>query len=287
MAGDDLDRNSGTRTSTRAFCPGYDRAPFDELAADHPGTEVYPVKDFRVEWGPIFHRGRLDGTARVLVLGQDPATHEAIARRILVGEAGQRVQGLLAKVGITTSYVMVNTFLYSVYGQGGGQRHANDAAIAAHRHRWLDALLVDTDVTAVIALGSLARTAYQTWAKTRPDTAARLHLAAVKHPTYPESASASGATTWKAATAALLQDWNDDLPALAARVTAEAPTDLDPYGQTWRPGDLVEIPAADLPAGVPAWWRALDSWAERTGKDRDTKRATITVTVPDDARPWR
>ena len=81
--------------------------------------------------GPVFHRGRLDGTARVLVLGQDPATHETITRRILVGEAGQRVQGLLARVGITTSYVMVNTFLYSVYGQGGGTRHATDPHIAA------------------------------------------------------------------------------------------------------------------------------------------------------------
>ena len=56
-------------------------------------------------------RGRLDGSARVLVIGQDPAQHEAIARRILIGEAGHRVQGLLAKLGIDHSYTMVNTFL--------------------------------------------------------------------------------------------------------------------------------------------------------------------------------
>ncbi len=31
---------------------------------------------FRVEWGPIFLRGRLDGPARVLVIGRDPAQHE-------------------------------------------------------------------------------------------------------------------------------------------------------------------------------------------------------------------
>ena len=97
-------------------CPGYRGEPFATLVAEYPGEDVYPSADFRVEWGPIFHRGRLDGSARVLVLGQDPATHEAISRRILVGEAGQRVQGLLAKVGITDSYVMVNAFLYSVYG---------------------------------------------------------------------------------------------------------------------------------------------------------------------------
>src|SRR5688500_7836888 len=125
------------------FDPGYAAEPFRTLVEAAPGAETYPPDAFRLEWGPIFHRGRLDGTARVLVLGQDPATHETITRRILVGEAGQRVQGLLARVGITTSYVMVNTFLYSVYGQGGGIRHATDPQIAEHRHRWLDALLLD------------------------------------------------------------------------------------------------------------------------------------------------
>jgi uracil-DNA glycosylase len=120
------------------FCPGYVVPPFDRLARDYPGQEVCPAVDFRTEWGPIFHRGRLDGSAKVLVLGQDPATHETITRRILVGEAGQRVQGLLARIGITRSYVMINTFLYSVYGQGGGARHDDDPAIATHRNRWLD-----------------------------------------------------------------------------------------------------------------------------------------------------
>src|SRR3954469_14203436 len=183
-------------TSERPFCPGYDRAPFDALAAGYPGPDVYLAKDFRLEWGPIFHRGALDGSARLLVLGQDPAAHEAIARRILVGEAGQRTQGLLARLGITTSYVMVNTFVYSVYGQGGGSRHAHDPKIAEYRHRWLNALLTPAGpITAVIALGSLAKTAYRDWADSRPQVAAALHLAAIKHPTYPESASAAGAIT--------------------------------------------------------------------------------------------
>ena len=156
------------------FCPGYP-PPFDELVVRYPGEDVYPSADFRVEWGPIFHRGRLDGSARVLVLGQDPATHESISRRILVGEAGQRVQGLLAKLGIQRSYVMVNTFLYSVYGQGGGSRHDDDEAIAAYRNAWLDALLVGSQVTTVASLGQLAAQAYKMWAATQPDVAARLH----------------------------------------------------------------------------------------------------------------
>src|ERR671929_733725 len=107
-----------TRDVPVPFDPGYGAEPFRTLCADYPDDSIYPSADFRVEWGPVFHRGRLDGSARVLVLGQDPAQHETIARRILVGEAGQRVQGLLARIGILSSYTMINTFLYSVYGQG-------------------------------------------------------------------------------------------------------------------------------------------------------------------------
>jgi len=92
------------------FDPGYCAAAFQQLVRDYPDEQVYPFKDFRTEWGPIFHRGRLDGSARVLVLGQDPAQHETIARRILVGEAGQRIQGFLAKLGMDISYVMIIRF---------------------------------------------------------------------------------------------------------------------------------------------------------------------------------
>jgi hypothetical protein len=272
--------------SDHPFCPGYDRPPFAALVAGYPGVEAYPAADFRIEWGPIFHRGRLDGSARLLVLGQDPAQHEAVARRILVGEAGQRTQGLLAKVGISASYVLVNTFLYSVYGQGGGQRHAADEAIAAYRDAWLDALLVGTSVTAVVTLGSLAKAAYQQWAQVRPEAADRLHLAAVRHPTWPESSSRSGGTTLAQATEALLENWNAQLPGLHDHVTPDAPVELRLYGNAWQPGDLVEIPEADLPAGCPSWWRSLAAWADRTGPDAETKRATITVSVPKDARPW-
>ncbi len=280
------------------FCPGYATPPFNTLVAAYPDEEIYPAKDFRVEWGPIFHRGRLDGTARVLVIGQDPATHESITRRILVGEAGQRVQGLLTKIGITTSYIMINAFVYSVYGQGGGTRHAKDAAIAAYRHRWLDALLVPAapgavpaggPITAVITLGGLADQAYTTWAKTRPEVAASLHHAAVKHPTYPDSASAAGQITLAAATAKLLTDWNRQLPALRRNVVPDDPAALDPpqpYGTGWDDGDLAAIPAADLPAGSPAWWRSLAGWATRTGRTAQLKRATITVTIPVAERTW-
>ena|SRR5437867_4005171 len=72
---------------------------------------------FRMNWGPIYYRGRLDGSAKVIIIGQDPAADENVARRILVGSAGQRVQGFLRRLGLNKSYVMINTFLYGLKGQ--------------------------------------------------------------------------------------------------------------------------------------------------------------------------
>lgn len=271
-------------------CAGYGAEPFASLVAHYPGGDVYPSADFRTEWGPIFHRGRLDGSARVLLLGQDPAAHEAISRRILVGEAGQRVQGLLAKVGITSRYVMVNTYVYSVFGQGGGNRHIKDATIARYRNEWLDALLLDTEVTAVVTLGSLAAQAFSAWVKTQPDAGATIHRAELTHPTYPESAARAGGLTLAETTSRLLANWNAELPGLAQHVTPEVAAQPGPgpapYGLDWQPGDLVAIPEADLPPGTPPWWRDLDAWATREGADTETKRATIRVAVPKGARTW-
>ena len=44
------------------FDPGFPRR-FRTLVRNYPEGDVYPVEDFRLEWGPVFHRGRLDGTA--------------------------------------------------------------------------------------------------------------------------------------------------------------------------------------------------------------------------------
>jgi len=42
------------------FDPGYVAEPFRTLCADYPESDVYPSTEFRLEWRPIFHRGRLD-----------------------------------------------------------------------------------------------------------------------------------------------------------------------------------------------------------------------------------
>jgi uracil-DNA glycosylase len=270
------------------FDPGPVRRPFARLAAEYPGVEAYPAADFRVEWGPVFHRGRLDGSAVVLVLGQDPGQHECIARRILVGEAGQRVQGFLRKLGIERSYVMINAFLYSVFGQQGGERHADSQAIVDYRHRWLDALLGDEHrVQAVVAFGHLAHDAYDRWAEANPGPAGGLAVERLTHPTMPEAASHGDPERRREATRRMLEQWNGALRRLDEALTErDEERELMVYGEDLLPGDRAPIPERDLPAGSPPWMRSLRQWATRRGDTAEGKRACIEVVVPRDERPW-
>jgi len=264
------------------FDPGYGAQPFHDLCADAPGESVYPGKDFRVEWGPIFHRGRLDGSARVLVIGQDPAQHETVTRRILMGEAGHRIQGFLAKLGIEQSYVMVNTFLYSVYGQGGGEKHRDDPKIGAYRNRWLDAVLASGKVEAVVALGSLANAAWRSYAANGSHS--NLKYRKITHPTQPESSAGNDSSAHAAAIRALLENWNEALHVLHPLSHPDAQRPLKPYGTAFAAGDKIPIPPDDLPAGLPGWMRLNDGWADRPGTGR-RKRATIQVVVPSSFLP--
>jgi hypothetical protein len=263
-----------------AFDPGYSAEPFRTLCTNYPEADVYVNDQFRVEWGPIFHRGRLDGSARVLVIGQDPAQHETIVRRVLVGEAGRRLQGLLAKLGITQSYVIINTFLYSVYGSVKAST-ARDARLVAYRNSWLDALLIGSKVEGVIALGMAADAAWHTWKETASGSAVNVAYAHVTHPTEPESASKGDRNKLAQETKELLANWNAGLDMLSPKVKhPDVPTTLVHYGDTWAEGDRTAIPEIDMPAGLPSWMHEQDGWAARLGKDSEAKRRNITLTVP-------
>jgi uracil-DNA glycosylase len=236
------------------FCPGYTGA-FRTLAENYPGTLVYPSVSFRTEWGPIFHRGRLNGTARLLVIGQDPAEHENVCRRILVGKAGQRVQGFLARLGVGDHYVMINTFVYSLYASVPSAQVV-EPNLSAYRHSWLEALIKPgTKIKAVVALGNMADQAWHHWRTTTTAggaaTAAALAYVKITHPT----ADAHPPITQTQ----ILQNWNLGLQVVAPALQAHPA----PYGTVFGPGDLAPIPEEDLPAGVPAWMRALDPWAAR------------------------
>jgi len=268
------------------FDPGYTREPFLTLCDQAPDATAYPFNAFRTEWGPIFHRGRLDGSARVLCIGQDPAEHEAIVRRILVGTAGHRAQGFLAKLGLTRSYVLVNTFLYSVYGQAGGNQHIDDPSITQYRNQWFSAVISTASIQAVIAFGGLADKAWTLFLRDPANAASRqLPYAHVPHPTSPEGAGGTPAQI-AAAMAQMLAEWNAAIQQLRPVIKNPDTTDpFVPYGATFLPQELPAIPAFDLSAGLPAWMQGASGWAARTGATAALKRRTITVEVPDGIVP--
>lgn len=266
------------------FDPGYADQPWRDLVSAAPGAQVYPPSAFRTEWGPIFHRGRLDGSARLLVVGQDPSGHEAVTRRILVGTAGRRAQGFVARLGIGTEYVMINTYLYSVYGQSTGEQFITDPAIAGYRNRWLDAVLAGGRLAAVVSFGHLAAQAIDAW----PGGARLPHVRAT-HPTLPDTSSAhppAGRTPEQQFDAAMRQlciNWNRALDDLAPLLGAPRPVR---YGAALTAADVLDIPQGDLPAGLPVWMASTTDWAMRTGDSDEDRRATLTVTVPAEGRSW-
>ena len=224
----------------------WDQGPapaFAALLESAPLAEYAGKPDrFRLEWGPIYYRGRTDGSARVLLIGQDPAADEDVARRILVGDAGQRVQGLLAKLGLTRSYVMVNASLYSATGQFDAELRTfmDRPAVKAWRNQLLDALLTPA-IEAVVALGQAARHVTDTWPGAAPVKHAG-RLFQLVHPTArPDST--------------VMNDWNSHLAALAAKVAPDPDgvVDLTPYaGTKFAASALAPIPPRDLAFGAPA-----------------------------------
>ena len=236
-----------------------------------PARSVYPDGDFRLEWGPVFHRGRLDGSARVLVIGQDPAQHETIARRILVGEAGHRIQGFLAKLGIDQSYLMINTFLYSVYGQGGGNRHKDDPGIAKYRHRWIDAIFKTNQIDAVVALGMLADEAWKAWKKTPKGKTVSTRYVKITHPTKPESAGGSAAQH-AAPSRRCSRTGTPGLEELHPLPQRDKQRALKLYGTKFRADEHIAIPELDMPEGSPDWMRLNDGWADRPGSGRRSEQ---------------
>jgi hypothetical protein len=95
------------------FDKGPDAAFAKHFAAlpDHDDIK----ENFWYDWGPVFYRGRLDGSAKILCVASDPGPTERIAGRTLVGNAGQRVQGFLHKTGLTQSYVCLNGWAYALF----------------------------------------------------------------------------------------------------------------------------------------------------------------------------
>jgi hypothetical protein len=226
-----------------ASSPAHDPGPpssWEGLFAEAPLAHYigHASGRFRLHFGPVFYRSRLDGTARVLVLGQDPGTDELLGHRSLVGQSGQRVQRLLGKLGVTRSYVMFNAFLFGVFGQFDAELRSvsEEPPILDWRNRALDAAKAGNWLEAVLAFGAAARHAIEHW-----PSATGLTVFTLTHPSAPAGNVAA--------------DWNRDLPAMIGAVApdGDGTPDPTPYGVGFGAGDAADIPRFDLPFGVPGW----------------------------------
>jgi len=156
-----------------------------------------------------------------------------------------------------------------------------DPRLVAYRNRWLDALLVGTQVEATVSLGTAAEEAWELWKSTPAGLASSVVHAAITHPTQPESSSEHDKVKLAAATAKMLQNWNAGLQLLSTAIThSDEPRPLVLYGSTWAEGDRLPMQEMDFPAGLPSWMREQDGWAQRKGGDDPAKRRNITITVP-------
>jgi hypothetical protein len=225
----------------------FDAGPPPSVAAHFAALPSYePHRDlFWYDWGPVFYRGRLDRSARLLAFASDPGPTERIACRTLVGDAGQRVQGFLTKLGLTRGYLLINAFAYALLPSRA--QHATPIlAEPAHRD-WREALLDKTTgpaLQAVVAFGAQAREAVELW-DGRPD----IPVVEVPHPSSRDPKL-------------LLDEWRAAVVTLRGLVTPDddGHPDAANYGPTFAESDYAAIPRRDLPFGLP-WWLGDDAWS--------------------------
>ncbi|MCW2760446.1 MAG: hypothetical protein JWR85_647 [Marmoricola sp.] len=243
----------------------FDKGPPAPLANHFAKLPDMPEKFrklFWYDWGPVFYRGRLTGKARFLGIASDPGPTERVVGRTLVGDAGQRVQGFLDKLGLTRSYVLVNAFPVAVHPKQvfSAKPLLSDKDQLEWRNRFYD-LVTGPDLQAIVAFGGNAVDVLELW-EGKPD----VPTFEVPHPSNPEED-------------VLLEAWREVIPKLRAVVTP----DLDGnagganYGTTFKEADYHAIPAEDLPFGLPPWM-GDDAWGRRS-----KPRHNNAVKRPDDA----
>jgi uracil-DNA glycosylase len=250
--------------------PQFDKGPPAEIARHFAEVPDPPEKDdFWFDWGPIFYRGRLDGSARVLCIASDPGPTERIAGRSLVGNAGQRVQGFLTKLGLTRSYVCLNAWAYALHPSAASdeEKKLKDKTQTKWRNRLYD-LATSSKLEAIVAFGGTAQEALELW-----DNPPKATVAKIPHPSSRNEKT-------------LLDGWRQAVTDLRAVVTPDADgSSTGPnYGSKFSEADYALIPAADLPFGAPHFL-GDDAWVRASGK----RQNSVERPSPDDGHTllWR
>jgi uracil-DNA glycosylase len=252
--------------------PGPDpNGPWAKLFAQTPnyrqiGHDRLQREAFRWQFGPMFYRGRLQpGQANVLVVGQEGAQDESLAHRSFVGGTGAKIQHLLNWIGISHSYLLLNTFVYPIFGQ-----YDTDLAtlskdptcpIVQHRHAIFELAASTNNLRLVVAVGSAAADSIQTWVKMRggalPSGARSIHVL------HPGAAAAGDPAAVRASFVQAVQQiggWVHDNPGWLP----PDPGAVRPIVQPYRYSDS-PIPFGDLPFGTN--WRLGESGTSSNRRD--------------------
>lgn len=236
----------------------HDRGPSARFARHFAGLPDCSgaAEHFWLDWGPVFYRGRLDGSARLLCIASDPGATERVAGRVLVGDAGQLVQGFLARAGLTRSYLLLNAFPYAFHPSHGPRAPEllREPGALAWRNRLYD-IARRPKVVAVVAFGRVAAEAVRLWP-------GRKGLAALEVP-HPSSRDVRK----------LLASWAAALETLRGFVPPDADAEAEPpaYGTEIDEACYRPIPRRDLPFGAPPFL-GDDSALRAAGKRRSSVR---------------
>ncbi len=254
---------------------------------------------FWYNFGPVFYRGRLDGSARIMVIASDPGPEECLpfVRHPMVGDAGQRVQGFLARLGINRSYVLVNAYAYAMrpsfvkknYGKAiltesfsrvvppldlTPAQLAEVHKITTWRNEFFTRVARSSHLEAIVPMGGNAGPAYTVWMASlaADDPIRRIPVVKVDHP------SAVDRNPGGPRPDSSLAGWQKAVTKLRGLVKPDAgQSNAGPnYGEYFTENDYTRIPRADLPRNAPV--TLGDNSDTRQGKgNNDAKRPS-----PDD-----
>ncbi len=148
------------------------------------GKEIMGGEDEKFRWqmGPMWYRGRLGkNEVKVFVVGQEGAQDENVTNRAFTGSTGTNVQKFLNHMGIYESYLFLNTFVYTIFGQRVTERsdeqydnyvameQGYNSPIVQYRHQLFDNVVKQNpeSLALIMAVGGGAKDSLATWINSR------------------------------------------------------------------------------------------------------------------------
>ncbi len=273
-------------------------SPYREHMENAP---AYPTEGefnnvFWDDWGPVFYRGRTDDSARLWCIASDPGPTESMpmVRRSLVGDAGQRVQGFITKIGLKTSYILVNAFTYPTRPSRvsiGRTLFSAKPEQLQWRNAFYDMIYDRNELQGVMLFGRQSEKAFDMWNESRIERGLGDVRDEVAVFYGPHPSSARGA----ASSEKLAKEWGAAVNGLREVVTPddEALLDRPNYGFTFSEIDYVRIPPVDLPEDAHDYpFIGDDSWGRNKGRGRHNNpvkrrgRLNLEFRLPGEEMRW-